>query len=61
MKKLLVMCAMTLFVGIAAKAQIGESASKKIETTVIRFCLKTATGFSQVSFGWQTSINISIM
>ena len=34
---------------------------KKIETTVIRFCLKTATGFSQVIFGWQTSINISTM
>ena len=34
---------------------------KNIATTAIRFCLKTAVGFSQVIFGWQRSIKISIM
>lgn len=33
MKRLLTMAAMAIFVGVAAMAQIGESSSKKIETT----------------------------
>lgn len=52
MKKLLVMCAMTLFVGIASKAQIGESASKKIETTVVKVEETPNKNYDRITFGW---------
>ena len=43
MKRLLTMAAMAIFVSVAAMAQIGESSSKKIETTYTTYTTTTTT------------------
>jgi hypothetical protein len=55
MKKLLVMAAMAIFVSSAAQAQIGESKSKKIETTYTTTTVvekKTNPNYNRIIFGW---------
>lgn len=65
MKRLLTMAAMAIFVSVAAMAQIGESSSKKIETTyttttttvtVQKYPSKGYSGMFEANFGYGSDL-----